>query len=74
MMNYIKINSLFKVLLVVAGYDNSIGMLSSTEIQFTRTSPWRTVSPFPVATYKVEAHTLNNIVYVSGFKHSKLMI
>ena len=49
------------VLLVVGGYD-----IRSTELQVTRSSPWKEVAPYPLAVSGLSGATMGNIVFMTG--------
>ena len=58
------ITVIYKVLLVVGGLD--LGFTYSTEIQLNRKSAWKTVSPFPFASFGVNVRTINNMVHLAA--------
>ena len=47
------------------GHDG-VKYLSSTEIQVTRSSEWKTVQPYPLAVSGLAGATINNVVFMTG--------
>ena len=52
---------------MTAGWDAYLtGMLTSTEIQLTRVSPWRVAEPYPLSVSGLRGATVDNVVYMTG--------
>ena len=51
-------------------YNYGFKYLSSTEIQLTRTSEWKTVQPYPLSVEGLRGATIKNVVYMTGQKLS----